>query len=138
MPSKIEWTDETWNPLAAFVGEKRGWFCTKPSPGCKNCYAERINLRLGNGLAYSVANLEKIRWELLNLDRPKEWRKGRMIFVNSMTDLFHESVPDEMIGRVWSAMLETPQHTFQVLTKRAERMRYLVPRLKIPSWMSRG
>lgn len=123
--SKIEWTDATWNPLVAFdkTTGKRGWFCTHASEGCRNCYAEKINVRLGNGLAYIAQNLPKIEWRLVNLDEPLRWRKPRRIFVNSMTDLFHEDVPDELIDQVFAVMALCPQHVFQVLTKRAARMR---------------
>jgi protein gp37 len=136
--SKIEWTNKTWNPLAAFLkrnitvesGGKRhvifrgtrGWFCVKCSPGCANCYAEGINLRLGNGREYLHRNVDDIEFRLVNLEDPLKWRKPCMVFVNSMTDLFLEHIPDEMIDQVFAIMALAPQHTFQVLTKRAKRM----------------
>lgn len=126
--TSIEWTDKSWNPLAAYFNDKRGWMCSKPSTGCKFCYSERLNLRLGNNLLYTAENAAKVEWRLVNLDEPAKWKKPQMCFVESMGDLFHESIPDEMIGRVWSKMLEFPKHTFQVLTKRTSRMRELVTR----------
>lgn len=134
--TSIEWTrnsdgskGKSWNPIAAYFNGKRGWMCSKPSTGCKHCYSERLNQRLGNGLLYTAENAAKIEWRLVNLDEPGKWRKPQKCFVESMGDLFHEALPDELIGRVWSKMLEFPQHTFQVLTKRPERMRGLVTRL---------
>jgi len=128
--SPIEWTDDTWNPL-------RG--CTRVSPGCGGpgnqggCYAEKIAARFSDpGQAYhglAVRTSKGGRWtgkvalaEHL-LTRPLKWRRPRRIFVNSMSDLFHESVPDEWIDRVFAVMALAPQHEFQVLTKRAARMR---------------
>ena len=123
MPSKIEWTDETWNPL-------RG--CTRVSAGCEGCYAEGISARFsGPGMAFEgVAKMVhgKPHWtgqiKLVpeKLAEPLRWRKPRMVFVNSMSDLFHEGVPDEFIDQVFAVMALTPQHTYQVLTKRPERM----------------
>jgi protein gp37 len=123
----IEWTDRTWNPLAAFDREtgERGWFCTKVSPGCHHCYAEAMNRWAGTGHDYTVPNLEEIEFRLVNLDRPLEWQRsgwGGRVFVNSMTDLFHEEVPDEMIDRVFASMALAPDLTFQILTKRPGRM----------------
>lgn len=126
--TKIEWTEKSWNPIAAYFEGKRGWMCSKPSPGCKNCYSERLNLRLGNGLLYTAENAAKVDWQLVNLDEPGKWRKPSKCFVESMGDLFHEALPDELIGRIWSKMLEYPQHTFQVLTKRTRRMGELIAR----------
>lgn len=144
--SPIEWTDRTWNPLAAFLtrdltvmaGGKpklipagtRGWFCTKCSAGCANCYAEVINLRLGNGLEYAVRNLKEVDFRLVNLEAPLRWRKPYRVFVNSMTDLFHESVPDALIDQVFAVMALAPRQTFQVLTKRAKRMREYLSNLE--------
>jgi protein gp37 len=138
--SKIEWTEKTWNPIAAFlkrdiavtIGGKqrvipkgtRGWFCVKCSPGCANCYAEGINLRLGNGLTYLHRNLADIEFRLVNLEDPLKWRKPCMVFVNSMTDLFLEHIPEEMIDQLFGVIAECPTHTFQILTKRADRMRH--------------
>lgn len=126
--TNIEWTNETWNPLAAFDREtgKRGWMCTKVSPGCTNCYAEKINQRRGNGHLYRVGNVQKIEWQLVGLDKPLRWRRPRMVFVNSMTDLFHENVSRRMIAQVFAVMMATPRHTYQVLTKRPEFMAELL------------
>jgi protein gp37 len=127
--TKIEWTDATWNPI-------RG--CTRVSEGCRNCYAEVMAARFsdpgqwGHGLAKRVTlpdGSTDHRWtgemRLIDsaLDLPLRWTRPRRIFVNSTSDLFHEAVPDEWIDRVFAVMALAPQHTFQVLTKRPERMR---------------
>jgi protein gp37 len=126
----IQWTHqdgykgETWNPIAAFNTEtgRRGWMCSKPSAGCKNCYAEELNRFRGNGLPYAVKSLDQVRYELVNIDQPLHWRMPRVVFVCSMTDLFHERHTDKMIDAVFSTMAKAQRHTFIVLTKRAERM----------------
>lgn len=128
--SSIEWTDSTWNPI-------RG--CTRISPGCGGpgphggCYAEQIAARFSDpGMPFhGIAERTSAggRWTgklaLVEdaLTQPLRWRKGRRIFVNSMSDLFHEKVPDTWIDRIFAVMALAPQHTFQVLTKRADRMR---------------
>jgi protein gp37 len=117
----ISWTDATWNPL-------RG--CSRVSEGCRNCYAEMIAARFCQpGQAYhGLANPRTGKWTgevaLVEsaLDQPVRWKKPRRIFVNSMSDLFHEKVADEWIDRIFSVMAAAKQHTFQVLTKRPERM----------------
>lgn len=109
MTTKIEWTDETWNPVTG---------CSKVSQGCKNCYAERIFPR-----AYGKRQFTDVRCHPERLNAPLHWKKPRRIFVNSMSDLFHENVPDEFIDRIFAAMALCQQHMFQVLTKRPERMR---------------
>lgn len=120
--STIEWTDETWNPIAG---------CTKVSAGCKHCYAERMAKRL---VAMGVEKYDgtvgedghwtgSIRFDYDALETPFKWRKPRRVFVNSMSDLFHEAVPWHFIQDVFWTMRETPWHTYQVLTKRPERMR---------------
>jgi protein gp37 len=122
--TSIEWTESTWNPIAG---------CSIVSPGCTNCYAmKRAGGRLAStpkfrGLtmrsnAGPVWTGEVRLWEPA-LDQPLRWKRPRMIFVNSMSDLFHESVPDEWIDRIFAIMALCPQHTFQLLTKRADRMR---------------
>lgn len=116
MPTKIEWTDETWNPIR---GTKGKWHCTKVSEGCRNCYAERLNRRFG-GPAY-VVGADTLRLDPDVLGKPIRWRRARMVFVCSMTDLFHEDVPFEWIDRMFAIMIATPRHTFQVLTKRIAR-----------------
>lgn len=119
----IEWTEATWNPI-------RG--CSRISPGCQHCYAERVAARFnGPGQAYeglAVMKSNGAHWtgELRlveeHLEDPLRWKRPRRIFVNSMSDLFHENMPGEWIDRVVEVMLKAKQHTFQVLTKRAERM----------------
>ncbi len=121
--SAIEWTDATWNPVTG---------CTKVSPGCKNCYAERLaarlqamgNPRYRNGFAVTLHPDQ--------LTLPLRWSQPRQIFVNSMSDLFHEAVPEEYIKRVFDVMVRADWHIFQVLTKRAERLAALAPRLPWP------
>ena len=118
----IEWTDASWNPVTG---------CTKVSPGCAHCYAEAITLRFGMGARYlpGIATI-KLHPERLNL--PLSWRNPRRIFVNSMSDLFHEEVPLEFIRRVFEVMAQAERHTFQVLTKRHERLRDLAGELEWP------
>ena len=119
--SNIEWTDETWNPV---IG------CRHVAEGCRNCYAETMSKRLaamGQKQYAEVINEQgKFNGKAIpqpqQLDKPLRWRKSRMIFVNSMSDLFHEDVPFEFIAAVYGVMAACPQHTFQVLTKRPERM----------------
>lgn len=126
--SDIEWTGSTWNPVTG---------CTKSSPGCAHCYAERMACRLRlmgqpnyrNGFA--VTTHEHV------LSLPLGWKSPQMIFVNSMGDLFHPEVPDDFIRRVFDVMRQARWHTFQVLTKRADRLADLAPTLDWPSnvWM---
>lgn len=110
--SGIEWTDATWNPVTG---------CTKVSQGCKHCYAERIFARPYPGRAFTDVRTHPDRLQL-----PLHWKKSRRIFVNSMSDLFHEDVPDDFIFDVFTIMARAHWHTFQVLTKRPERMQLLV------------
>lgn len=118
--TKIEWTELTWNPSTG---------CTKISPGCRHCYAEIMARRLK---AMGVNGYEKgfsIALHPNRLNEPLLRRKPTMYFVNSMSDLFHEGIPDDFIAKVFEIMKQAPHHTFQVLTKRAERMRdFLKPR----------
>lgn len=121
----IEWTGSTWSPLRARNKETGavGWHCEKPSTGCKHCYAEAINKRLGTGLDFTVPNRDKVEIfldEKMALN-PTRWKKPRPIFPCSMTDLFGEFHTDEMIYSLLAVMSQSPDHTFQVLTKRAER-----------------
>ncbi len=111
--SAIEWTDATWNPV-------RG--CTKVSPGCKHCYAETFAERFRGVKGHPYEQGFDLRLVPEALTIPLQWKKPRYFFVNSMSDLFHEDVPDEYIDRVFAVMALCPQHTFQVLTKRPERM----------------
>lgn len=108
MSTKIEWTDEVWNPVTG---------CDKVSQGCKNCYAERIAERFWGERKFTDVQCHPER-----LDIPLHWRKPRRVFVNSMSDLFHEDVPEEFVDQVFAVMALSAQHTFQCLTKRPERM----------------
>jgi protein gp37 len=129
--SSIEWTEETWNPT-------RG--CSRVSPGCEHCYAESIAARFSDAgypfHGFALRGKRGPRWTRRlalvdeqsfpgngKLDLPLRWRRPRRIFVNSMSDLFHESLSNEDIAAIWGVMAACPQHTFQVLTKRAHRMR---------------
>jgi protein gp37 len=133
----IQWTDETWNPTTG---------CDRVSPGCDNCYALTMAARLkgmgqpkyqhdgsprtsGPGFGLTVHRD--------TLDLPFRWRKPRRVFVNSMSDLFHEDVPDGFIGSVFDVMAQTPQHTYQILTKRHGRMRSLLRKWEAAGWMWR-
>jgi protein gp37 len=122
--SPIEWMDATWNPVAG---------CSVISPGCTNCYAMRMAARLEamglekyRGLTRKSGRRHvwtgRVRCDPVALDAPRAWAKPRRIFVNSMSDLFHEEVPAEFVARVWSVMRETSRHTYQILTKRPDRM----------------
>ncbi len=119
--SAIEWTDATWNPLRGTAGK---WTCSKISDGCTNCYASSMNRRFGGSEYPRVGELrvDTVRLDELVLTQPSRWKRPRMIFVCSMTDLFEESVPFEWVDRVFEVMEANPQHTFQVLTKRPGRM----------------
>jgi protein gp37 len=120
--SAIEWTEATWNPVAG---------CSKVSPGCAHCYAETISLRFGHSKsAWVPRNAAKnVQLHPERLDQPLKWRRPRLVFVNSMSDLFHELVPDAFIAKVFLRMAEAERHTFQILTKRPERMRDVVDHL---------
>lgn len=132
MPTKIEWTDESWNPLKVKGG---GYHCTKISEGCKNCYAEDFNRRFGNGVPYDNDPTEFVLDEKV-LERPLRWKKPRRVFVCSMCDLFHEQVPLACIKQVYDVMVACPRHTFQVLTKRPERLANIEgPRWRKHIWL---
>lgn len=131
--SEIEWTDVTWNPVAG---------CTIASSGCTNCYAMRMAARLQamghekyrgttrkSGGRYIWTG--RVNIDEFSLSAPLEWRRPKRIFVNSMSDLFHPDVPDAFIQRVWDVMAECPQHHFQVLTKRPDRMARLFAKRQI-------
>jgi len=126
--SKIEWTESTWNPLTG---------CTKVSPGCKHCYAERMALRLQamGQLNYRNGFILTIHPHVLEL--PLSWKQPQMIFVNSMSDLFHEEVPEEFIQKVFDVMHQANWHTFQILTKRSTRLLEMDRKLVWPEnvWM---
>ena len=115
--SKIEWTDATWNPV-------RG--CTKVSPGCKHCYAETFAERFRGVLGHPFEQGFDLRLVPEKLEDPFRWSSSRMIFVNSMSDLFHEDVPDSYIEKVADVMMAADWHIYQVLTKRADRMAKLL------------
>ena len=121
--SKIEWTQSTWNPVTG---------CTKISVGCKNCYAERIALRLKAAGSPNYASGFRLTLHPHALDIPLRWRRPRIIFVNSMSDLFHEDVPLDFILQVFHVMSRATHHQFQVLTKRSERLLQLSPDLTWP------
>ena len=126
--SKIEWTESTWNPLTG---------CNKVSPGCKNCYAERMAKRLQAMGQEKYVNGFQLTLHSDVIEEPLSWAKPQMIFVNSMSDLFHKDVPFEFIKRVFDVMCRAHWHTFQILTKRAERLLELDPQLDWPDnvWM---
>ena len=117
----IEWTDSTWNPI---IG------CSKVSPGCLNCYAEAITRRFAGVKGHPFELGFQIQLRPEKLDEPAHWKKGRKIFTCSMSDLFHEQVPFDFIQQVFLVMSTVSRHTFQVLTKRAERLSELSPSLK--------
>lgn len=124
----IEWTETTWNPVTG---------CSKISPGCQHCYAERMAKRLQAMGQPNYRDGFAVRAHEHMLRLPSSWSKPRMVFVNSMGDLFHEEVPVEFIKRVFHAMEETPRHTYQLLTKRADRLAEIAPLLDWPDnvWM---
>jgi len=116
--SSIEWTESTWNPLTG---------CSKVSAGCRNCYAKRMALRLQAMGQANYANGFRLTTHEHVLDQPLSWRKPQMVFVNSMSDLFHSQVPLDFILRTFEVMNRASWHTFQVLTKRSERLLELSP-----------
>ena len=126
--SNIEWTEMTWNPVTG---------CVKVSQGCKNCYAERMahRLRLMGSARYVNEFAPTLHHDLIDL--PRRWKKPRTIFVNSMSDLFQEAVSLSFIRSVFETMAACPQHVFQILTKRGERLAELAPHLPWPEnvWM---
>ncbi|HMG73680.1 MAG TPA: phage Gp37/Gp68 family protein [Pyrinomonadaceae bacterium] len=126
--SKIEWTEMTWNPVTG---------CSKISQGCKYCYAERMAARLKAMGVKHYENGFEVALHEDSLEIPFRWKKPRVVFVNSMSDLFHESVPLEFIQRVFDTMTRCPQHTFQILTKRSKRLREVATSLPWPAnvWM---
>lgn len=112
--SAIEWTDATWNPVTG---------CTKITAGCDNCYAERFSERFRGTLGHPFEHGFDLQLRPERLEQPLAWRRSRMIFVNSMSDLFHKEVPFSFIDRVFDTMEAAGWHTYQVLTKRSSRMR---------------
>lgn len=119
--SKIEWTESTWNPVTG---------CTKLSAGCEHCYAATMAKRLKAMGNIRYVNGFKVTIHKDLFSRPLEWKKPKMIFVNSMSDLFHEQIPEEVILELFDTMNKASWHTFQVLTKRAERLVDLAPKIK--------
>ena len=115
----IEWTDATWNPVTG---------CTKIGPGCDNCYAERFAERFRGVLGHPYQHGFDLTLRPERLDQPARWRRPRMIFVNSMSDLFHKNVPDTYVDRVFDAMEAADHHVYQVLTKRSSRLATYVNR----------
>jgi len=111
--SKIEWTESTWNPITG---------CTKISEGCQNCYAEKMAARLQSMGQEKYKNGFKLSLHPNELEKPLKWKKSQVIFVCSMSDLFHKDVPSEYIIKVFEIMNKAHWHTFQVLTKRSERL----------------
>ena len=126
--SAIEWTEATWNPVTG---------CTKISPGCKNCYAERMAHRLKRMGQVRYRNGFAVTLQPSALSEPYRWRTPKLIFVNSMSDLFHENVPLEYLLAVFKVMKECPHHQFQILTKRSDRLKLLGSELEwLPNiWM---
>jgi len=124
----IEWTHMTWNPVTG---------CTKVSPGCKHCYAATMAKRLHAMGSPRYASCFRLTLHEDLIDLPRRWRQPRLVFVNSMSDLFHKDVPIAFIQRVFNTMRECPQHQFQVLTKRAERLKAECDQLDWPDnvWM---
>ena len=128
LQSGIEWTEATWNPVTG---------CTKVSPGCKHCYAERMAHRLQAIGQKNYARGFELALQPHMLELPLRWKRPQVVFVNSMSDLFHRDVPLEYIQRVFDVMRRAHWHTFQVLTKRAERLAELDAELEWPEnvWM---
>ena len=126
--TSIEWTEMTWNPVTG---------CSKVSPGCKNCYAERMAHRLAAMGQERYRNSFEVTLQPDTVQLPLNWSEPRVIFVNSMSDLFHEDVPEFFIQSVFDTMVTAHWHIFQILTKRAERLAELAPRLAWPKniWM---
>jgi len=125
--TKIEWCKnkdgsqgKTWNPVTG---------CTKISPGCQNCYAERVSKRLRGRCGYPAEDPFRVTLHPERLEEPLRWRKPSKIFVCSMGDLFHEAVPDDFIARVWHTMAISQEHVFQILTKRPDRMAKWIDRV---------
>lgn len=122
--TSIEWTDKTWNPVTG---------CTKISAGCQNCYANVMTNRLRGMHNPKYFNGFKVTLHTEDLQEPQKWKKNSMVFVCSMSDLFHKDVPFEFIDKVFDVIRKTPQHTYQVLTKRAERMNEYLKDRDIPT-----
>jgi protein gp37 len=126
--SAIEWTEATWNPVTG---------CSKVSPGCAHCYAETFAERWRGIAGHPYEQGFDLRLWPQRLEVPLRWRRPRMIFVNSMSDLFHEDIPDDYVAAVFDVMARADWHTFQILTKREDRLAALAPELRWPPnvWM---
>ena len=126
--SAIEWTEATWNPVTG---------CSKVSPGCAHCYAETFAERFRGVPGHPYEQGFDVRLWPQRLEQPLRWRRPRMIFVNSMSDLFHEDIPKAFLRRVFEVMVRAEHHTFQILTKRPERLAAMAPTLPWPKnvWM---
>jgi protein gp37 len=126
--SSIEWTEATWNPVTG---------CHQVSPGCAHCYAKTFAERWRGIPGHHYEQGFDLRIWPDRLEQPLRWKRPRVIFVNSMSDLFHEGIPDDYVAEVFDVMSRAPQHTFQVLTKRESRLAELAPRLPWPEnvWM---
>ena len=123
--SRIEWTQATWNPVTG---------CDKVSPGCAHCYAETFAERWRGIPSHPYEQGFDLRLWPNRLEQPLRWKTPRVIFVNSMSDLFHERIPLDFVTRVFEVMERAPQHVFQVLTKRHERLAELATELPWPTW----
>lgn len=121
--TKIEWTDKTWNPITG---------CTKKSAGCAHCYAEVMAQRLKAMRLEKYRNGFKLTLHTDNLDEPLSWRETHNIFVCSMSDIFHEDVPFDFVDRIMDTIKRTPQHRYQILTKRSERMNEYFQTREVP------
>ncbi len=126
--STIEWTEATWNPVTG---------CTRVSPGCAHCYALTFAERFRGVPGHPYENGFDLQLRPERIEQPLQWKRPRLIFVNSMSDLFHEEVPEDYIRQVFDVMTKAEWHTFQVLTKRSARLAELAPRLDWPGnvWM---
>jgi protein gp37 len=127
--SHIEWTDASWNPVTG---------CTKVSPGCAHCYAETFAERFRGVAGHPYEQGFDLRFWPGRLELPLHWKDPRRIFVNSMSDLFHEDIPDSYIGKIFDVMCRAEWHQFQILTKRHERLAELAPRLPWPEHIWAG
>jgi len=123
MARKIEWTEKTWNPSAG---------CTKISSGCKNCYAETMAIRLQTMAVEGYENGFNFNTVPSRLNDPFKRKKPTVYFVNSMSDIFHEDMPEDYLNKIFNVIVETPHHTYQILTKRADRMFQYLSQREIP------
>jgi len=123
MAHKIEWTEQTWNPSAG---------CTKISSGCKNCYAESMAIRLQAIGVEGYENGFKFNTVPSRLNDPFKRKKPTVYFVNSMSDIFHKDIPEDYLNKIFNVIQETPYHTYQILTKRADRMLRYLSKREIP------